>query len=128
MVDTYSDRGKKGADLETRDPIANNWHVADWKNVEPYTCLKINSEGCDMLTAKIYKYWHEYNTQEDISLQNGTYLISLYTRVCDDKLTECRTEQYNKESAWFFDILETAHASIGLMASFCILPLILNIL
>ena len=51
-----------------RDPMANNWHVVDWTDVEPYTCQKITSDGCDVLTAKVYKYWHEYNTAEDLNL------------------------------------------------------------
>lgn len=111
-TDTYSNKGKGGADLEERDPISNNWHVEDWTDVEPYTCQKLESEGCDVLTAKIYKYWHEYNSIEDISLQNGTYLISLYTRKCaSETFDDCEgAEQYNKESAWFFDISETASA------------------
>ena len=80
--DTYSDKGKKGKDLMYQDPIANNWHVVDWTDVQPFTCEKLVSEGCDVLTAKIFKYWHEYNSIEDISLQHGTYLISLYTKKC----------------------------------------------
>ena len=126
-VDTYSDTGKGGKDLMAKDFIANNWHVEDWTDTEPYTCQKLESEGCDVLTAKIYKYWHEYNTQEDISLQDGTYLISLYTKTCGEGGSDCKTEQYNKESAWFFDISETANAYGLAVSMMSILPVILNL-
>lgn len=125
VVDTYSDTGKTGADLMPSDPIANNWHVEDWTEVQPFTCQKLQSEGCDVLTAKIYKYWFEYNSMEDISLQDGTFLISLYTKRCGDGDQDCVTEQYNKESAWFFDISMTAGAQSLLAGIMIILPYVI---
>jgi hypothetical protein len=99
-VDTYAYAGNSGADLADHDELANNWHVRDWTDVMPYTCQKIDSEGCDVLTAKIYKYWFEYNSLEDISLQDGTFLVSLYTRKCpgppSQKDLDCVVEQYDK--------------------------------
>ena len=85
--------------------MSNNWHVADWTSVEPFTCQKIDSEGCDVLTAKIFRYWLEYNQVEDFSLQGGSYLVSLYTKKCQSKGSEdCVTEQYNKENVWLIDV------------------------
>lgn len=58
-----------------------------------------------MLTAKIFKYWHEYNQVEDFSLQDGAYLVSLYTKKCLSKgSNDCVTEQYNKESVWLINL------------------------
>lgn len=68
ITDTYSNTGKLGVDLEDSDPIGNNWHLEDWTEKEAYTCTKINSGGCDILTAKIFRYWHEYNTFEDFDM------------------------------------------------------------
>lgn len=105
--DTFSYAGSTGKDLAEKDLIGNNWHVADWTYAQPFTCQKLESEGCDILTAKIYKYWHEFNTIEDVSLANGIYLISLFTKKCSG-VSNCETEQYNKESVRMIDISLTA--------------------
>ena len=113
-TDTFSLTGTKGVNLEKSDPLANNWHVKDWTSVEQFTCEKIESEGCDVLTAKIYKYWHEYNTIEDFDMSNDNYMISLYTKKCSSSGTsECETEQYNKEVAWFFDTAVNLYVPLG---------------
>ncbi len=59
-TDTYSNTGKTGYDLEPFDSVYNDWYVDDWTDVQPLTCVKVKTKGCDILTAKVYKYWHQY--------------------------------------------------------------------
>jgi glycine cleavage system regulatory protein len=58
VQDTYSYSGMTLADLQSRDTLQNDWSVTDWRSLEPYTCQKVKSGGCDILTARVERPWH----------------------------------------------------------------------
>ena len=58
VLDTYSYSGNTIKDLQPGDTYSNDWSVVDWTATEPYTCQKVASNGCDILTARIQRPWH----------------------------------------------------------------------
>jgi hypothetical protein len=58
VEDTYSYTGMTLRDLQPQDTLQNDWSVVNWTAVEAYTCQKVKSDGCDVLTAKVERPWH----------------------------------------------------------------------
>ena len=60
------------------DNTTQHWHVRTWED----ECVQVNSEGCDVLRAKIEKGdWTDWDDSEDIDFNAKAYQIQLITEL-----------------------------------------------
>jgi len=77
---------------------SQNWKTTSWSD-ESNECVKIDTAGCDVLTAKIKRSWNDYVESEDLSLSGNTYSFSLATS------HDGSTETYDAKSLTFANAL-----------------------
>ena len=77
VEDMFNDSEVGLTGLES-DNNTQHWHVRTWED----ECVQVNSEGCDVLRAKIEKGdWTDWDDSEDIDFNAKAYQIQLITEL-----------------------------------------------
>ena len=74
-MNDYSNYGN--IDSFVKDRKYQQWSVKSWLP----ECTKLESAGCDILTAEISKTWTDWDSTEDADFNFGTYQVQLLSEL-----------------------------------------------